>query len=151
MARSQVPQAAYTIGPLDVLQVAFWGTLLDQPIDGFFWSNRRGRPLGPAYGRVHVGGLSLEAAEKAIQKKLEPILKKPDVQVTLPSDEADSPAVHWQDDPLPKAPYTIKPGDLLFIAAIGLLPDQPIRGVYLVEPTGTVPLGPAYGRAKSKT
>jgi protein involved in polysaccharide export with SLBB domain len=146
---AKFPRLPYTINPIDVLQVRVWGTLLDQPIDGFFLVEPAGTiPLGPAYGRVHLRGLSLEAAEMAIQKKLEPILKKPDVQVTLPSDPADSPAVHWQDVAMPKAPYTIKPGDLLFIDAIGLLPDQPIQGVYLVEPAGTVPLGPSYGRAE---
>lgn len=143
------PRLPYTISPSDLLCVRVMGTLIDQPIDGFFLVEPAGTiPLGPAYGRVQVSGLTLEAAEKAVQKKLERVLAKPDVQVTLPNHPAASPAVHWRQVTMPKTPCTIKPGDLLFIDAFGTLRDQPIQGVYLVEPAGTVPLGPPYGRAK---
>jgi RND family efflux transporter MFP subunit len=49
---------------------------------------------------------------------------------------------------LPPEPYKIAPGDYLLIRASFTLPDQPIDAVYRVEPRGTVPLPPAYGRAK---
>ncbi|MBN2580576.1 MAG: protein kinase [Pirellulales bacterium] len=49
---------------------------------------------------------------------------------------------------VPPEPYTIAPGDSLKIQAAGTLWDQPINGVYRVEPQGTVALGPVYGRVK---
>ncbi len=54
----------------------------------------------------------------------------------------------WREVPLPAAPYKIEAGDLLFIDAAGTMLDHPIQGIYLVEPLGTVALGPSYGRAK---
>ena len=146
------PTLPYTISPGDVLGVSVAGTLLDLPIDGYFLVEAAGTiPLGPAYGRAEVKGLTLEAAEKAIHKKLERVLQKPRVQVALPINWVDSPgvpAIHWQDVAMPKAPYTIKVGDLLLIYVAGTILDRPIHGVYLVEPAGSVPLGPVYGRAK---
>jgi len=47
---------------------------------------------------------------------------------------------------VPPEPYTIAPGDSLVIRAVGTLSTQPIDGVYVVEPTGTIALPPAYGR-----
>jgi beta-lactamase regulating signal transducer with metallopeptidase domain len=44
------------------------------------------------------------------------------------------------------APHRISPGDLLQISAIGVAPDAPIQDVFVVEPGGTVALGPTYGR-----
>ena len=49
---------------------------------------------------------------------------------------------------LPPEPYTIAPNDVLQIKAAGTLLDQPIDNFYLVEQSGTVALGPAYGRVK---
>jgi multidrug efflux pump subunit AcrA (membrane-fusion protein) len=51
---------------------------------------------------------------------------------------------------LPPEPYTIEPGDSLYIRAVGTLIEQPIDGIYVVEPTGTVALPPAYGRVNLK-
>jgi protein involved in polysaccharide export with SLBB domain len=42
----------------------------------------------------------------------------------------------------------IRPGDRLYLHVFGTLPDAPIKGVYQVEPTGKLPLGPAYGRVQ---
>ncbi len=41
----------------------------------------------------------------------------------------------------------VRIGDRLCIEVAGTLPDQPIKNVYLVEPSGKVALGPLYGRA----
>ena len=41
----------------------------------------------------------------------------------------------------------IQPGDQIYIKVVGTIPEQPIDGIYVVEPAGTVPLGPIYGRA----
>ncbi|MCA9263420.1 MAG: polysaccharide biosynthesis/export family protein [Planctomycetales bacterium] len=46
----------------------------------------------------------------------------------------------------PKAPYELQPLDLLQVVADGLPPDRPVSGTYQVEPTGTLNLGPAYGK-----
>ncbi len=46
------------------------------------------------------------------------------------------------------SPGILQPGDQITIEAIGVLPDKPIEGTYLIEPSGTVPLGAAYGRVK---
>jgi TIGR03009 family protein len=44
----------------------------------------------------------------------------------------------------------IVPGDRLQVHVNGTLPDQPIHGVFRVEPAGTVPFGFAYGRVSVK-
>jgi protein involved in polysaccharide export with SLBB domain len=49
----------------------------------------------------------------------------------------------------PKA-NRIEPLDVLTVWARGTLLDQPIRGRFLVEPSGKVSLGPAYGRVAVK-
>ncbi|HEX4611903.1 MAG TPA: sigma-70 family RNA polymerase sigma factor [Urbifossiella sp.] len=45
----------------------------------------------------------------------------------------------------PPADGRIRPGDRLQITARNVLPNDPISGVFLVEPNGKVLLGPAYG------
>ncbi len=42
----------------------------------------------------------------------------------------------------------IEPGDRLVIHCVNTLPDLPIKGVYRVEPSGKVSLGPAYHRVQ---
>lgn len=49
---------------------------------------------------------------------------------------------------VPKSPFRIRPLDTLQIDVEGTSLDQPIRGPHLVEPGGTVNLGPGYGRVK---
>jgi RNA polymerase sigma factor (sigma-70 family) len=44
----------------------------------------------------------------------------------------------------------IRPGDRLRVRVLNAIPDQPIDGVFRVEPGGTVALGPAYGRVQVK-
>ena len=132
------------IQPLDLLMIRVLGTMLYQPIDGLFLVQPNGQvSLGPAYGRVAVQGLTVEEAEIAIHKKLKETLNKPDVQVT-----AAGRVSKWQSGKPPKTPYRISPNDLLAIRVLGTMLDQPIDGEFVVEPGGTVALGPAYGRAK---
>jgi polysaccharide biosynthesis/export protein len=67
-----------------VLRIDAIGTIADQPIAGSYLVESDGRvALGPAYGRVQVKGLTLDAAEKAIRKKLMEVLTNPQVQVTF--------------------------------------------------------------------
>ncbi len=42
----------------------------------------------------------------------------------------------------------IQANDTVFIRVMGTPPTQPIHGVFQVEPSGMVALGPEYGRAK---
>jgi protein involved in polysaccharide export with SLBB domain len=46
---------------------------------------------------------------------------------------------------IPRPPYKIEPLDGLFISATNVLPTEPIAGIYVVEPDGSVNLGPSYG------
>ena len=46
---------------------------------------------------------------------------------------------------VPLPPYKISPLDGLLIQATNTLPNEPISGVYPVEPEGTVKLGLSYG------
>jgi hypothetical protein len=59
------------------------GTLPDRPIDGVFVVEPAGKvQLGPLYGRVNVGGMTVENAEKAVRDHLEAVLKTPLVALT---------------------------------------------------------------------
>ena len=131
------------IQPLDLLMIRVLGTMLDQPIDGLYLVEPDGQvTLGPAYGRVHLKGLTVEEAEPVIERKLQETLNKPDVQVTMAGRVSK-----WRQGKPPQAPYRISPGDPLTIRVLGTMLDQPIDGEFVVEPRGTVALGPAYGRA----
>src|SRR5439155_14985308 len=46
---------------------------------------------------------------------------------------------------VPLPPYRVEPLDTLAIMVTEALPQQPISGLYVVEPEGTVNLGFAYG------
>ncbi len=79
-----IPKAPFKIQPLDVLSVQVEGTGAYQPINGLFLIEPSGMlNLGPAYGKVKVGELSLEEATEAVTKHLKRILKEPQVSLTL--------------------------------------------------------------------
>jgi polysaccharide biosynthesis/export protein len=79
-----VPLPPYRIDIYDILQIRVTGTFLDQPIDGFFLVEGEGIvTLGPAYGRVHVAGMTIEEATAAITAKLKNVLSTPAVSVQL--------------------------------------------------------------------
>jgi polysaccharide export outer membrane protein len=46
---------------------------------------------------------------------------------------------------VPLPPYKIKAQDLLFVNVKGTPPEDPIKGVYRVEPEGNIRFGPIYG------
>ena len=61
-----VPLPPYRIAIYDVLQIRVLGTILDQPIDGFFLVEGEGIiSLGPAYGSVRDVGMTIEEATDA--------------------------------------------------------------------------------------
>ena len=59
-----VPIPPYRVESYDVLQINVLGTLLDQPIDGYYLVEAEGTiNLGPAYGTVRVVGMTLKEAD----------------------------------------------------------------------------------------
>jgi polysaccharide export outer membrane protein len=79
-----IPKAPFKIQPLDLLEVRVEGTGAYQPIQGVFLVEPSGMlNLGPAYGKVKVGDLSLEEATEVVTKHLKRILKEPQVSLTL--------------------------------------------------------------------
>jgi polysaccharide biosynthesis/export protein len=83
-AQRIIPKEPFHIQPLDVLQVEVKGTKPDQPITGLYLIEPSGMlNLGPGYGKVKVGGLSLEEATAATVKQLKRILTNPEVSITL--------------------------------------------------------------------
>jgi polysaccharide export outer membrane protein len=79
-----VPLPPYRVEIYDVLQVRVLGTILDQPIDGFYLVEGEGIiTLGPAYGTVRVVGMTVPEATEAITHKLQGVLGNPDVSVQL--------------------------------------------------------------------
>ncbi|GAB6166900.1 hypothetical protein JCM19992_30600 [Thermostilla marina] len=82
--QKMVPLPPYRLEVYDVLQIDVLGTLLDQPINGYFMVESEGTiNLGPAYGSVRVVGMTLEEARWAIDAHLRQILKAPEVSVQL--------------------------------------------------------------------
>jgi beta-lactamase regulating signal transducer with metallopeptidase domain/tetratricopeptide (TPR) repeat protein len=50
--------------------------------------------------------------------------------------------------PITEGTYQIALGDVLQVTAVGIAPEDPIADIFAVEPGGTLPLGPRYGRVK---
>jgi len=79
-----VPLPPYRIEVYDVLQIRVMGTILDQPIDNFYLVEGEGTVnLGPAYGTVRVGGMTIDEVTEAITKQLQQVLRAPEVSVQL--------------------------------------------------------------------
>jgi len=79
-----VPLPPYRIEAYDVLQIRAVGTLLDQPIDGPYLVEGEGTVnLGPTYGTIRLGGMTIEEATTAITQQLSQILRAPEVSVQL--------------------------------------------------------------------
>ena len=73
-----VPLPPYRIETFDVLQIRVLGTLLDQPVDGFFLVEGEGIvTLGPAYGRVRVVGNDRRASGRHGQAETRHDLDQP--------------------------------------------------------------------------
>ncbi len=108
-----VPLPPYRIDIYDVLQIRVLGTMLDQPIDGFFLVEAEGIiTLGPAYGRVRVAGMTVEEASEVITRKLQEVLNKPDVSVQLARTAGTQPVT---------GQYLIAPDGTINLRQYGLL------------------------------
>jgi beta-lactamase regulating signal transducer with metallopeptidase domain/protein involved in polysaccharide export with SLBB domain len=136
--------AAHRIQPgmLIVIQVA--GTSSDDPIADAFVVEPGGTvALGPEYGRVRLEGMTIAEAEAALTEHLKKTLEDPKVQVTMTDREPERRRLQ-----VPADPYHIAPGDLLKVSVTGVQVEDPIGDTFLVEPGGTIALGPQYGRVK---
>jgi polysaccharide export outer membrane protein len=79
-----VPKPPFRIQSFDTLQVIVEGTLLEQPINGLYVVEPGGMlDLGPSYGKVMVGNMSLEEAQDAVFRHLKRVLREPQVSLTL--------------------------------------------------------------------
>jgi len=79
-----VPLPPYRAEIYDVLQIQVVGTLLDQPISGYYMVEGEGTVnLGPAYGSVRAVGMTIEEIEQTITADLKQVLARPDVSVQL--------------------------------------------------------------------
>jgi polysaccharide export outer membrane protein len=79
-----VPKPPFRIQSFDTLQVIVEGTLLEQPINGLYVVEPGGMlDLGPSYGKVMVGGQSLEEAQDSVFRHLKRVLRDPQVSLTL--------------------------------------------------------------------
>lgn len=99
--------------------------------------------LGPVYGRVRVDGMTVAETEAALTNHLKRWLRSPSVQLTI----ADAPAARRRVR-FPTSPYHISPGDVVRITVSNAFADAPIVDDFVVEPSGTVALGPQYGRTQ---
>ncbi len=86
----------------------------------------------------------------AVLPQVDPADKAPGEKskVSLPPYRLEPPDILLIDavKVVPKAPFRIASLDFLQINAVGTLAVQPISGIYAVEPSGSIDLGPAYGR-----
>jgi protein involved in polysaccharide export with SLBB domain len=102
-------------------------------------------PVGPAgpgcngQGCGGPGGMDAPLNNGPIPRELD--------KVSLPTYIIEPPDILLIDivrgTPLP--PYHIEPFDVLQIQVLGALPNEPISGLFVVEPDGTVNLGLSYG------
>jgi polysaccharide export outer membrane protein len=79
-----VPRQPYHIEIYDVLSIKAAFALPDEPINGLYVVDDDGNlDLGPTYGKTRVLGLTLPEAQKMISKKLEAVLRQPEITVEL--------------------------------------------------------------------
>jgi HEAT repeat protein/protein involved in polysaccharide export with SLBB domain len=132
------------VAPYQVLRIDGTGLLPRQPITGLYLVEPEGTvSLCWKYGRIKLEGLTFQEASEAIEKSLQQLVLAPTISVELVGW-----VPKWQCDESRKAPYKIEPPDLLRIEALEVLPRSPITGIHLVQPDGTVNLGPPYGSVK---
>lgn len=111
--------------------------------------------LGPPYGTINLGGLTVAEAEAALAAHVKTIVKRATVHLMVGGIERPSEQIKPLQDHaeyrrirVPADPYHVSPGDVLHVAVANASPDAPIADDYVVEPSGTLALGPQYGRVK---
>ncbi|MCE9554623.1 MAG: polysaccharide biosynthesis/export family protein [Planctomycetes bacterium] len=79
-----VPKSPYRLQALDFVQIKGQGLYPDHPIDGNFQVDPDGTiNLGIPYGKLKVGGLTVDQATTQLQKQLEVDLAHPTVSISL--------------------------------------------------------------------
>ncbi len=79
-----VPKPPYQLRTADIVAIMVQGTLPDAPIGGNYVVEPGGIvDLGPAYGKVHVADMSVEAARAAIDEHLRQSLRSPVTSLQL--------------------------------------------------------------------
>jgi polysaccharide export outer membrane protein len=79
-----IPRPPYRIEPLDSLLIQVSKAFPTEPISGIYVVEPGGTVnLGLSYGSVAVAGLTLEQARRAIEKRLDKVLKNPEASVSL--------------------------------------------------------------------
>ncbi|HVK10063.1 MAG TPA: polysaccharide biosynthesis/export family protein [Gemmataceae bacterium] len=120
-----VPKPPYKIEPLDVLNVAYPESPLKdkEPLNGLFTVEPDGTiNLGPSYGgAVRVEGMSIQDAQKAIEKVLEAKYVGPKVIVSLAQSRAGQRVT---------GPHLIRPDGTLSLGAYG---SVRVAGMTLAE------------------
>jgi len=77
-----IPRPPYRIEAYDVLQIQVAGTMVGQPINGYYLVEGEGIvTLGPAYGTVRIMGMTIDEATEEITRQLQVILQHPAVSV----------------------------------------------------------------------
>jgi beta-lactamase regulating signal transducer with metallopeptidase domain/protein involved in polysaccharide export with SLBB domain len=162
------------IRPGALLTIRIFPLVKENPIGDSTIVDQQGRvALGPLFGRVNVDGMTVDEAEAALIKHINSlqVITDPRVQVTYLVDNPDtlrnalsrtadnpfaaSPAGGSQSEnqprrvPVPADPYHIAAGDVLSVSVIASGTLAPlIDKDFVVEPSGSVALGPQYGRVK---
>ena len=78
------PKPPYHIESTDVLAIEVEGTSDAAPISGNLMVDEQGRiNLGPRYGKVMVGGMTIDEATEVLQKFLANIVRKPEISLSL--------------------------------------------------------------------
>ena len=85
------PKEITRVAPLDKVRIEVHGTNRDQPISGLFQVDSSGEVvLGPVYGALKIAGRTRVEAENAVKKKLEEVLKEPDVALIIDEGRRES-------------------------------------------------------------
>jgi beta-lactamase regulating signal transducer with metallopeptidase domain/HEAT repeat protein/protein involved in polysaccharide export with SLBB domain len=134
---------AYHIEPFHVVKIEVLGADPAHAIGGNFLVEPDGKvDLGPFYDKVSVSNLTLEEAEAAIGN----LLKKRGFSQVSVSVSLAGWVTKWLDDTGMRAPFHLRPLQLLMIRVAGADAAHPLRGEYVIEPGGKINLGPAYRR-----
>jgi WD40 repeat protein/multidrug efflux pump subunit AcrA (membrane-fusion protein)/protein involved in polysaccharide export with SLBB domain/anti-sigma factor RsiW len=141
---SQNLSTPYKIEPFHVLKVNVLDVDPSHPIQvGNYLVEPDGKiDLGLPYRKVKVSGLTLEKAEDTVRNYLKGLgFSQPKVSLSLAGW-----VPKWLGGPAMRAPFRIRPLQLLSVRALDVDPSHPLAGEYLIEPSGKINFGPAYGR-----
>jgi polysaccharide biosynthesis/export protein len=98
------------------------GTLLNEPIDGYYQVDREGIVnLGPAYGMVRVAGMTVQEAIAAVTQHLQRLLRQPAISIRLAQSAATQEITGI---------YKVQPDGMVNLRRYGVVP---VAGKTVVE------------------